>query len=265
MIKANNVYAYTKIDFRLLRERIELPRKYVENIKRNWQEEMNAGKQYKNGKIFTMSQSKIQGDYIQIFVQETDFAHYLYSRKQDINEYSCRSMAANALLLTNDNYFVLGKMSNLTSMANRVKFIGGTIDESDFENEVINIYNCVLREVKEEIGIDLYDNNFVKEVVPIAFLTRTKLSFLNTLYLVKLNVSKDEIEKSFTRFKVYLESQLLECELSELHYVYNDYNCVSKIFHDGSITVIDYMKDFFETYYGKKIYGNIKDYIKGCL
>lgn len=120
-MKEKKVYEYKEIEFKVLKKKLELPVRYVEKVNENWNREMNAGKSYTNGKLYTMTAANVLEGKIRVYVQETNFAHYLYSKSIGIDENSCRSMAANALLVTSDNYIVLGKMSGSTSWANKSK------------------------------------------------------------------------------------------------------------------------------------------------
>lgn len=265
-MEKSNVYRYQNIDFKFVEGNKDLPPEYLLSIKKNWKSEISEGKTYTNGKLFTMTGADISEETIHIYVQETDFAHYLYSRKNDINKYSCRSMAANVLFLTNDNYFVLGRMGASTSLANKVKFIGGSFDKSDLaEDHMIDVNKCIEREVLEEVGISLKNREMVAHVRPFAFLTRKKLSFINILFIAELKITKVELEGIFSFFKANLNLAGQESELSELVYIKNDYESVSAFLRDEKNIVIDYMCDFFEAYFGKLDYGNFRDYVETNL
>ena len=264
-VKEKKVYKYKEIEFKVLKKKLELPVRYVEKVNENWKREMNAGKSYTNGKLYTMAAVNVLEDKIRVYVQETNFAHYLYSRSIGIDENSCRSMAANALLVTSDDYIVFGIMSGSTSLANRVNFIGGAFDQTDFCNEIVDIKNCITREVKEEVGLNLNDKETVTDVRPIAILTREKFSFANTLFLVDISLDKSELERRFTDYKQGLEAAGEKSELSELIYIGNNYTSILKFFQDENNLVIDYMHDFFDAYFGKIEYGNIQEYIVNNL
>lgn len=264
-MQEKKIYGYKEMEFVIQKKTLELPIEYVEKVNENWKREMDAGKAYTNGKIYTMTAANILEEKIQIFVQETNFAHYLYSKGIAIDENSCRSMAANVLFVTSDNYLVLGKMSGSTSLANKVKFIGGAFDESDFCDEIVDIKRCITREVKEEVGLDLNDSKTVIDVKPIAILTREKFSFVNTLFLVDIKFDKSELEQRFIEHKTSLEFAGEESELSKLMYIRNDSTSIFAFLQDESVLMIDYMRDFFNTYFGDLEYGNIQEYVESNL
>lgn len=264
-MKEKKVYEYKEIEFNVLNNKFELPIEYAEKVNENWEREMAAGKAYTNGKLYTMVAANVLEHKIQVFVKETNFAHYLYSKSKNIDENSCRSMAANALLITSDNYIVLGKMSGSTSLANRVKFIGGAFDEVDFCNKIVDVEKCIAREVEEEVGLNLNDKEMIVKVKPIAILTREKFSFANTLFLVDIRLNRSELERKFEDYKARLEKMGEKSELSELVYIRNSYTSISEFLNDESNLVIDYMCDFFDVYFGKSEYGNIQEYIVNNL
>lgn len=264
-MKEKKVYEYKEIEFRVLKKKLELPVEYAEKVNENWKKEKNSGKSYINGKLYTMAAANILENKIQVYVQETNFAHYLYSKSIEIDKNSCRSMAANALLITSDDYIVLGKMSCSTSLANRVKFIGGAFDQADFCDEIVDIKRCMIREVKEEVGLDLNDNETVVGIKPIAILTREKFSFANTLFRVDIKLDKSEIERRFIEYKSELEAAGEKSEIGELVCIRDNYTSILTFLQDEGNLVIDYMRDFFDAYFGENEYGNIQEYIENNL
>lgn len=265
-MEEKKVYKYQKVVLKKCSKKFNLPYNYIRMMEENWNYELSLGKNYTNGNLFTMVNAKVTDNIIYINIEQTNYSHYLYSRKKAINKYSCRSMAGNVLLVTKDDFFVLGKMNSSTSLANRIKFIGGSIDEIDInkDNEV-DMIKCISRETMEETGLNINDKLQVKEFCPIALLTREKLSFLNVLYLVKLNISKRDLENRFNIFQNNLKIAKKESELSELVYVENEYSTIHEFFNDDGYIFIDYMKDFFEAYYNKMSFGDFEDYVYNNL
>ncbi len=262
-MKEKNIYRFENINFVLLNEEIQLPDKYKEAMDENWSNEIASGKTYTSGNIFTISGHNFDVEEKTIYIQQSSYSHYLYSRKRAYDIYSCRSMASNALFLTSDNYFVLGKMQNTTSLPGKIKFIGGSVDKEDIESSnKVNIEGCVKRECNEEIGIDITDKRYVEYVEPIAYITRPHLTFVNTLFYVRLSMSKNEMEKHFKDFQAKLMDAKEEIELSEVVFVHNDKESVKVFLEDKDSNLIDYMKDFFDTYFEVIEYGDFADYVK---
>ena len=74
-MKEKKVYEYKEIEFKVLKKKLELPVRYVEKVNENWNREMNAGKSYTNGKLYTMTAANALEGKIRVYVQETNFAH----------------------------------------------------------------------------------------------------------------------------------------------------------------------------------------------
>lgn len=78
------IFAYRNLEFSLLNEPLLLPANYIDEINRNWENEKLNGKSYTNGKIYTMASFRITGDDICIFLKESNFAHFLLSKKKQV-------------------------------------------------------------------------------------------------------------------------------------------------------------------------------------
>lgn len=99
-------------------------------------------------------------------------------------------------VLTSDNYLIFGDNSNLTRSVGQFSAPGGTVQRTDLLSSQF-IFNEFNRELFEETGID--DSNLAStKLICIAVKSDTN----NTPRLVfasRANVSKSEIEKSFSK------------------------------------------------------------------
>lgn len=262
-LKEKMVYRFQYIDFVLIDKELQLPDDYKNGMEENWSNEIASGKTYTNGKIYTISGYNFDNDKKKIYIQQSSYSHYLYSKKREYDIYSCRSMASNALFLTSDNYFVLGKMKNTTSLPGKIKFIGGSVAKEDINSlNKVDVEECIKRECNEEIGIDITDKQYVENIEPIAYITRKHLTFVNTLFCARLSKSKNEMEKLFKDFQTKLIETNEEVELQDVVFVHNDKESVIEFLENKDNNLIDYMKDFFETYFEISDYGNFDDYVK---
>lgn len=266
-MKEKNIYKFIDIDFILKNEEIHLPQAYKEAMKKNWDRQMARGKKYKNGILYTITDYKFDEGKREIYIQQTSYSHYLYSREGQFNIHSCRSVASNALFLTSDNYFVLGKMQKTTSLPEKIKFIGGAVDKEDIGDfNRVDFKKCIKRECNEEIGIELTDERYVKKIEPLTYITRPYLTFVNVLFDVHVLMNKNEMEKNFKEFQMKLAAcGNKEIELQEIIFVHKDKDSVMKFLENSKNNLIDYMKDFFEAYFGICEYGDFEDYVKQIL
>lgn len=226
---------------------VELPNCFKIAIQENWDELLNSGKNYTNGELYTVSSIEFDKDNCLNFnISKTDFAHYLYTVKQNFEgEHICRSIATSALFITSDNYYVLGKMSSSTSLADKIKFIGGAIDKDDFINNEFQPIECIKREVKEEIGLTLDDKSKVESINSSYFITRKNLSFINVCFRIKLNMSANKMVTLFNRHNESLHNQNLEQELDSIVLLKNEKNEINNFISNNKDKIIDYMEALF--------------------
>lgn len=224
---------------------VNIPEYLDKEIKENWDELIKAGKPYTNDELFTITNIEFNNKNDLIFnLKKTNFAHHMYCRKKDFNiECVCRSIATSALFLTNDDYYVFGKMSSSTSLAGITKFIGGTISSEDFIDNEFNSYECVKREVKEEVGIDLNDKSIIQNVDLHKYLTLENFSFINVCYKVRMNISSKEMMSFFISYDEYLGKNNLEQELETLVFVKNNKDDVLMFLEDNKDDIMSYLKD----------------------
>ena len=208
------------LDISFKNEKVSLPDEINKKIKENWDE--NGGR-FKNGEIFYIRQYTIDKEEknIKLDICNSYYDHYLYTRlKKEYDEYSCVNLWAGALIETNDNKFVLGRMSNETVCEGELHISGGSTDRADIFENKINYKQTMIRELYEEIGIDADDKNIVKEYkvnyLKLPNKKEVELSF-GILFKVKLNIDFNLLEERFKTYKKYLQDNKLEVEFTDLY------------------------------------------------
>lgn len=224
---------------------VELPLEIKKEIDNYWKHLISLGKKYTNGDLFTVEDIKIDEDkYLNFTINKTKFAHYLYTVKNNFEgKYICRSIATSALFITKDNYYVFGKMSSNTSLGGKIKFIGGAISTDDFVEDKFIPENCIEREVREEIGIDIRDKLNVRSMNLKYFITRKNLSFINICFEINLHLTSNEIMNMFNSYNEYLANNKLEQELEKIVLVEKS-NCnIKEFLIKNKDILIDYMEE----------------------
>lgn len=194
---------------------INLPIELKEKIEEFWRNATKENPNLYNGQDYVVEKVNETQDRIEMLVVKSDYAHYLYDERIGIKEsrYRCCSPWGGILLLTKDNYFVIGEMNKTTSMPHCLQISGGGIDVSDIKNGIINIGLNIKRELKEEINIDLDDIDYKLEYIEYPSNTRNAYGFIA---LAEINQSKEEIENHFEEYKKYLIKNNLELEFNRL-------------------------------------------------
>lgn len=130
---------------------IKLPKELKDNIESFWTEAVKENPNLYNGQDYVVETVNETKENIEMIVTKSNYAHYLYDERVGIKEdnYRCCSPWGGILLLTKDDYFVIGEMDKTTSMPYCLQISGGGIDIRDIENGIINIDSNIKRELKE--------------------------------------------------------------------------------------------------------------------
>lgn len=238
---------------------VSIPEVIQNQINQNWDLYLKSKPESFNDSLYTIDEINFNNNCLAVIVKKTFYNHYVYSKKNNfLGDYVCRSIAANAILLTSDGYLVFASMSSKTSLANTIKFIGGAFSNDDIFGNNLDAKKCILRELLEETGID-----FSKEISSLSeflFITRKNLSFLNILFLLQTTMSRKEIGNTFSTYKHALENNDAFVEVDNLIFVKNNETELNKIL-TGEYKYIDYFKEVILIYLKKIQPGNIVDYI----
>lgn len=194
---------------------IKLPKDLKEKIEIFWKNAVKENPNLYNGKDYVVEEVTETGEKIEMTVVKTDYAHYLYDERVGIQEerYRCCSPWGGILLLTSDDYFVIGEMNNTTSIPYCLQISGGGIDIADIKNGIIDINSNIKRELKEELNLNLDDIDYKLEFIEYPSETRNAYGFIA---IGKINQTKDELKQYFEEYKEYLIRNNLEVEFNKL-------------------------------------------------
>ena len=208
------------VDIEYKNESINLPENIKESIKENWN--VN-GKRFTNGDIFFIKNYDVNKEEknIKLDVCNSKYDHYLYTRFNDIyDEYSCVNLWSGALLETIDKKLVLGRMSFQTVCEGELHISGGSTDKKDLNGKTIDYKKTMVRELYEEMGIDINDKNIIKDCfikyLKLPSQKEVELSF-GILYKINLNITFEELENNFNEYIKYLSDNALEVEFTKIY------------------------------------------------
>lgn len=195
--------------------KIKIPNKLKEDIEKFWNNAIKENPNLYNGQEYVVETVKETEKEIEMLVVKSDYAHYLYDERVGIQEekYRCCSPWGGILLLTKDEYFVIGEMNSTTSIPYGLQISGGGIDITDIENGVINIDSNIKRELKEELNLNLDDIDYKIEFIEYPSKTRNAYGFI---VIGKLKQTKEELKQAFEQYKEYLIRNNLEIEFNKL-------------------------------------------------
>lgn len=194
---------------------IKLPNELKRDIEKFWTNAIKENPNLYNGQDYAVESVTETNDNIEMIITKSNYAHYLYDERIGIEEqcYKCCSPWGGILLVTKDNYFVVGEMNKTTSTPYCLQIAGGGIDVTDIENGIINLNSNIKRELKEELNLNLNDIEHKIEFIEYPSKTRNAYGFLA---IGKIILTKDELKQHFEEYKEYLISNNLEVEFSQL-------------------------------------------------
>lgn len=202
-----------------------LPPSLQESINSYWDFLLASGEKFHRGELFTIKEMIENGNELLVKLHKTDYAHFLFSKHCKIpDSFKCRVIVANGLILTKDNYIILGQMNNRTATPDRIQFIAGGIDGNDINEGTVDIFGSLIRETKEEIGIDLNDQNLVLKVEPRYIVNWGSIALI---YRIKLDIDSAEFKIHYAKFEKTLYENGVKPEFSSIVLLPADYTSIS--------------------------------------
>ena len=144
-------------------KKFKLPEEIQAKINDFWEKAVVETPGIWNGELMCVEKCVKQGNDLVITCNKTNYSHYLYDERIVLpKEYACSSLVAGCLLETSDNYYIVGELADNTSFPHCMQVSGGSADDDDIKDGKIDIFNTIIRECKEELNIDLQDQNQVE-------------------------------------------------------------------------------------------------------
>ena len=182
-------------------------------------------------------------DRFEMIVVKTNYATYLYNERIGMPDRKINIMHiwSGILLETKDNYFVLGEMDKTTSVPKCLQVPGGGTSNEDIKDGILEIDINLQRELKEELDLDL---NAIKYEINYLECPSEKRRVYGFLATGKLDITKEELNKHFEKYKRYIEKNGLEKEFSKL--IFLDKNNALEELDRLNNPKREYLREFIE-------------------
>ena len=201
-----------KVQVILEDEFIELPI----NLKRQ------IDKNFENMKQKGINICNIEDEKVEIICKKSDYAHYLYGERIGCpKQYECKNVSAGCLLETIDGYYIVGELDESTSYPNMLQVTGGGIEKNDIFNEKIDVEQTILREVMEELKVNLKDKeNIVYDGISYLYISEDdEQPGIQLFAKAKINMTAQEMNEYFKEYYKFLKENNLELEFKKLHFL----------------------------------------------
>jgi len=228
-------------------EQIVLPFDIQEKIDVYWEGLLSSGKSYKRGEVFTVTKKEVFEDRIEILVEKTDYAHYLYSQNiGDLGEYAVHIIHTASLVETSDGKIIFGKMGEQTSRFRVYQLCGGGIDNDDLRGDTFDFEHNIKKELTEELGIDTEDTQRIKSFELAYFKEGGPTDKMTVVYRVILNEMSLEFMKRYEDFALRLEKNGETPEFGEIIVLDKNKESFAQFLNQPNIKLDEYMKPLFE-------------------
>lgn len=217
-MKEINIYKFdNNLKVYYIKRRVSLPQDYRDNMERYWRSLLKSGKKFFRGDVFSITNISYHEQSMHLYVELTDYAHFLYTlNKGAFDKNDCRVIHTSALIETCDGKFVIGEMNRNTFSPKKLQFVGGGIDKDDINGDLLDLEHNIRKEIFEELGLDTYDKDIIKDFRPYFLKDGGKSNFLSAIFKLDLALNEVELLDRFEKFNQGLINQGESPELSSL-------------------------------------------------
>jgi 8-oxo-dGTP pyrophosphatase MutT (NUDIX family) len=204
-------------------KKIILPKDYSEELENYWNLLLQDGKKIFRGDSYTITKIETKEECVNIYVQLTDYAHFLYTTyKNTYTEHDCRVIYTSVLIETSDKKFILGEMNVGTAFPHKLGFIGGGVDKNDIKDNSLDLEHNIKKEILEELGIDVKNKSIVKELKPYFLKNGGENNFLSAIFKMDLLIDENQFRDMFYNYNERLISEGEEPEIKSLIFIQAD-------------------------------------------
>jgi len=222
---------------------VALPKKVQSKIDAYWNQLIAEGKGYKRGEVFTVTNKDVEDDRINILVEKTDYAHYLYCTDVEfLGVDNIHTIHTSVLVESSDGYIIFGVMGKQTSRAGIIQLCGGGIDNDDLRGNVFDFDHNISRELKEELDIDVFDSNRVVNFKKEYFKDGGPTDKMAVIYKIVLSDTRDEFLSKYKQF----ERKLEEPEFEKLVTIKKDKNSIAKFLAQKNVVFDESLEALFK-------------------
>ena len=129
-------------------------------IKKRWEESIKQNASMFSGDLVSVKRNNSNSKNIDIDTFHTTYDDFFVSKKDEFhtrfpNEIPSAVLSVGCIIITSDDCLILGTRANhLALESGKITVVSGMVDSRDIiQNEQIDLFGCIRREIQEETGI----------------------------------------------------------------------------------------------------------------
>lgn len=177
-----------KINFKL--EDNKVFSEYQNEISEYWKEFSKEKNDVFDGDVIAVSNIEENDLSYDITINLIKYSELIFSKKINIG---LKALFSGGYIITSDNYVCFALNKN-----NKINLVGGMASIDDILNNKYNPNLCMIREFKEEIGLNLNSDKFKYNIKYIKNSNENeKNNSIGLIYKINTNYTKDELNNLF--------------------------------------------------------------------
>lgn len=184
---------------------LKLSSKNNKDISMHWQKVLQEKNDIFNGDVYVIASLNKHSNQLVLEIAKTTYATILYSRQTE--KIKIHSLFSALLLKTSDNFYV-----TIIDKDNQVNLLGGMASSQDFNNKIYNPLSCIKRELEEELGLNIFDQNTFKTLslkyLKCPSVLNKNSDSIGTIYFAELHLTRQELEEYYDTNKAFCDQEI---------------------------------------------------------
>lgn len=181
---------------------VKLDKVTEDKVQEYWKQLQQETDLLHEGKILIVSELiKNEENYI-IELKQTSFSYFMYVKEKKVGDIRC--MFSGAYILTSDGYVicVLNDYYENEMHFKTLNLVGGMADVGDIVAGDYSSQKCLKRELKEELGIELDEQNWNTQLKYLKSPSKSENPVgypIGTIYEIKTAYTREQLQKLFEK------------------------------------------------------------------
>lgn len=212
-----------------------------------WDSQIKKNPSLRNGEVFTITDIIQTTEELEVSVAKTDYKHYLYTLNHPDCTDPCKVIYTCASVITSDQHIAIGRMNKTTSTPGRLQFTGGGLDESDLVGTMFDLEKNIIKELKEELGLDIHSLS-AYSFLPKYMKHKGTHDFWAVMYELSVDYTAKELHALFLNHNQQIIKNGQQPEFDELLFVPLKRTAIEAFIQNEQAPMVDYLAPILVKY-----------------